>query len=99
MQMLHDNILVKRLANAATTKSGLHIPSNVDHSYFKYRVLAVGPGRKNKKTGIPVPVPVNPGDMVVAAKFNGSDLIVDGETYYVLNSTQILAVLEEDLDA
>lgn len=98
MQMLHDNILVTRLATAATTKSGLYIPSNVDHSYFKYRVLAVGPGRKNKKTGRPVPVPINPGDIVVAAKFNGSDLIVDGKTYYVLNSTQVLAIIEEDLN-
>jgi chaperonin GroES len=95
MQLLHDNILVKRLGNAAMTKGGLHIPSNVDHSYFRYQVLEVGPGRKSKKTDKVIPMEVKPGDTVVAAKFNGTDVMVDGVTYYVLNSGQILAILEE----
>lgn len=94
MQLLHDNILVKRLANATQTKGGLYVPLTADSPYFKYLVLGVGPGRKSKKTGKVIPMEVKVGDVVVAAKFNGTDILVDGDTYYVLNSQQILAVLE-----
>lgn len=92
--MLHDNILVKRIANATQTKGGLYVPQNADSPYYKYLVLAVGPGKRSKKTGKVLPMEVKVGDTVVAAKFNGSDILVDGNTYYVLTSTQILAVLE-----
>ena len=91
--MLHDNILVKRLENATRTKGGLYVPSTADSPYFKYRVIDVGPGRKSKKTGIPIPMEVKIGDTVLAAKFNGTDFMVDGVTYYVLSSAQVLAVL------
>jgi chaperonin GroES len=93
MQLLHDNILVKRLENATQTKGGLYVPQTADSPYFKYLVLSTGPGRKNKKTGVVIPMDVKAGDLVLAAKFNGTDILVDGETYYILTSQQILAVL------
>jgi chaperonin GroES len=95
MEMLNDNLLVRRIANATNTKGGLYVPQNADSPFFKYKVLSVGPGKKNKK-GNRIPMAVNPGDTVVAAKFNGNDIMVDGVTYYILNSSQVLCVVDEE---
>lgn len=93
IRMQHDNVLVFPLPREEKAGS-IFIPESADRSHIKYRVLAVGPGRKNSK-GVTIPMDVKPGDIVVAAKFNGTQLTVDGMTLNVLNSSQLLAVLEE----
>ena len=59
----------------------------------RFRVLAVGPGRLNAD-GKYVKVQVEVGDVVVVGH-PGTELRVYGETFYVANQNNIIAVLPE----
>lgn len=94
LKMQNDNVLVMPLPKE--TKAGsIFIPENADVSHIKYRVIAVGPGKRNPN-GTRTPMDVKPGDTVIAAKFNGTAITLDGVTLNVLSVSQLLVVLEEE---
>ena len=73
----------------------LFVPSTAETSVEpeRFRVLAVGPGRLNAD-GKYVKVQVEVGDVVVVGH-PGTELRVYGETFYVANQANIIAVLPE----
>ena len=93
LKMQHDNVLLMPLPREEKQGS-IYIPENADASHIKYRVVAVGPG-KLLPNGSRTPMDVKPGDLVMAAKFNGTQLVIDGRTLCILAISQILVVLEE----
>jgi len=93
LKMQHDNVLVMPLPREEKQGS-LYIPESADASHIKYRVLAVGPG-KLLPNGNRTPMDVKPGDLVLAAKFNGTQIVIDGRTLGILSVSQLLLVLEE----
>jgi chaperonin GroES len=95
LSLINDNVIAKKLRPLAAHVGLIEIPETADAPYFKYKVMAAGPGKKNKK-GIRIPMDVKTGDTIFAAKFNGTEIRIDGHIYYLLNSTQILGVLDED---
>ena len=56
--------------------------------------MAVGPG-KYDDNGKLIPMPVKEGDIVVFAKYAGTEVKVDGEDYLVLRASDLLAILDE----
>jgi chaperonin GroES len=58
-------------------------------------VLAVGPG-KYSDNGDLIPMPVKEGDVVVFAKYAGTELKLDGEDYLVLRLTDLIGVLPNE---
>ena len=55
-------------------------------------VVAVGPG--GIIDGKEVKMSVKEGDRVVAAKYSGTDIKIDGEEYTILHQSDILAIVE-----
>ncbi len=55
-------------------------------------VVAVGPG--GMVDGKEVPMTVKVGDKVVAAKYSGTEIKIEGEEYTILKIADILAVVE-----
>jgi chaperonin GroES len=93
---LGDRVLVKPLAGEARekTKSGIIIPETVSKEKPEQgKVLAVGEGKRNDD-GKLVPMGVKVGDMVIFSKYGPDEIKVDGEEYYIISESAILAILK-----
>lgn len=95
LQPLGDRVVVKELGDAEkekTTKSGIIIPVTVneDKGSKRGKVVAVGPGRTEEGTRIPVAV--NVGDEVLYTW--GDKIKVEGEDYTIVRETEIIAVIK-----
>ena len=90
---LGDRVVIKQLASEETTKSGIVLPDTAKEKPQEGEVIACGPGRM-LDNGTVAPMPVKPGDIVLFAKYAGTELKRDGETYMILNADRdILAIM------
>lgn len=89
---LADNVVIKATEAEETTKSGIVLTSAAKEKPQIAEVVAVGPG--GLVDGKKVEMTVNVGDKVIAAKYSGTEIKVDGEEYTVLKVSDILAIVE-----
>lgn len=90
---LHDRILVKRVEEKETLKSGIIIPDTAKEKPQEAEVVAVGNGAM-LEDGTKAGLAVKAGDKILFAKYSGADVKMDGEEYLILREDEILAVLE-----
>ena len=90
---LHDRVLVKRIEEETKTKGGIIIPDSAKEKPTKGEVIAVGKGSRNE-AGQVVPLDVKKGDVVLFAKWGGTEVKVDGEDYVIMKESDIIAVEE-----
>jgi chaperonin GroES len=76
------------------TASGLVIPDTAKEKPQQGEVLAVGPGKRSETSGDIIPVDIKVGDTVLYSKYGGTEVAVNGEDLLVLNSRDVLAVVE-----
>lgn len=92
MNVINDNVLVQVDKAPTTTASGLYIPeASQNERIISGVVVAVGNGRI-LENGMRALMQVDEGDTVWFPKFNSSEIQENGETYYVVSESQILAV-------
>ena len=89
---LEDRIVVQAVEAETTTASGLVIPETAKEKPQEGVVLAVGPGRFEDGTRVPLDVQV--GDKVLYSKYGGTEVKYAGEEYLVLSARDVLAVIE-----
>jgi chaperonin GroES len=89
---LEDRIVVQASEAETTTASGLVIPDTAKEKPQEGTVLAVGPGRW--EDGSRVPLDVKVGDKVLYSKYGGTEVKYNGEEYLVLSARDVLAVIE-----
>ena len=90
---LEDRIVVKPLDAEQTTASGLVIPDTAKEKPQEGEVLAVGPGRFEEGTRLPLDVKV--GDTVLYSKYGGTEVKYSGQEYLILSARDVLAVIEK----
>ncbi|MEK9168046.1 MAG: co-chaperone GroES [Patescibacteria group bacterium] len=93
---LGDRILLKPLAadGGKKTKSGIIIPETVSKEKPEQgKVIAVGLGRVTDE-GKRIPISVKKGDTVLFAKYAPDEVKIDGEEYFIISESSILAVIE-----
>ena len=89
---LADNVVIKATEAEETTKSGIVLTSAAKEKPQIAEVVAVGPG--GIVDGKDVKMNVSVGDKVIAAKYSGTDIKLDGEEYTILRQADILAIVE-----
>ena len=89
---LADNVVIKATEAEETTKSGIVLTSAAKEKPQVAAVVAVGPG--GIVDGKEVKMSVKEGDKVIAAKYSGTDIKIDGEEYTILHQSDILAIVE-----
>ena len=89
---LADNVVIKATEAEETTKSGIVLTSAAKEKPQVAVVVAVGPG--GSVDGKEVKMTVKAGDKVIAAKYSGTDIKIDGEEYTILHQSDILAIVE-----
>ena len=94
LKPLDDRIVVRPNEAETQTASGLVIPDTAKEKPQQGEVLAVGPGKRSETSGELIPVDINVGETVLYSKYGGTDVAVNGEDLLVLNSRDVLAVVE-----
>lgn len=89
---LEDRLLVASEGESEITPGGIYIPATAaGQRPHRGEVLAVGPGRRNKK-GQLRPLDVNAGDMVLFNEFAGTKVAIDGKEYLILREEDVLGI-------
>lgn len=91
---LGDRVVIKPLEREETTSSGIVIPDTAKEKPQEGEVVAVGEGRL-LENGQKVDPSVKVGDVVVYAKYAGTELKRRDEEYLIVSEKDILAVLED----
>jgi chaperonin GroES len=90
---LHDRIIVSRLESEEKTPGGIIIPDTAREKPQEGRVLAVGPGRRDKN-GNRIAPEVKEGDKVLFTRWGGTEVKMDDREIMIMKEDDILAVLE-----
>lgn len=85
---LGDRVVLKQLKAEATTKSGIVLPGQEKEKPQQAEVVAVGPGTEEVK------MEVKKGDMVIYAKYAGTEVKLDGDEFVVVKQNDILAIVK-----
>lgn len=90
---LHDRVVVKRSSEEEKTASGIIIPDSAKEKPIQGEVLAVGQGAVGDDGKIR-PMDVKVGDVVLFAKYAGTEVKIDGEDLLIMRETDIVGVLQ-----
>jgi chaperonin GroES len=88
---LADRVVVRSLEGHEQTRGGLFIPDTAKEKPQEGEILAVGPGRYDEGTRVPMEVKV--GDKVLFGKYSGTEVVIDGESLLILRESDVLALL------
>jgi chaperonin GroES len=88
-----DRILVEAVEEKEVKKGGIVIPDTAKEKPMESRVVALGSG-KTDDSGKKVPFEIKKGDRVLVNKYGGTEIKLDGRDYKILNSDDVLAVIE-----
>ncbi|MDH3226204.1 MAG: co-chaperone GroES [Thermoleophilia bacterium] len=86
---LGDRVIVRSLEAEDVTSSGIVIPDTAQEKPQRGEIVAVGSGRI--EDGKTIPLEVSEGDVVIYAKYGGTEVRVEGEDLLVLRESDILA--------
>ena len=88
---LADRVVVRALEEAEQLRGGLHIPASAKEKPQQGEIIAVGPGRFEKHTRVPMEVAV--GDTVLYGRYTGAEVTIDGEQLLILRESDVLAII------
>ncbi len=90
---LGDHVLVEPAEEKEVKKGGIVIPDTAKEKPTEGIVRAVGPGKRDDD-GKVIPIEVKEGDRVLMTKYGGTEVKLDGKKYKLLQSDDILAIVE-----
>ena len=90
IQPLADRVVVKPIEREEVTKGGIVLPDTAKEKPQEGEVVAVGKGRVSDD-GKQIPMSVKVGDIVIYAKYGGTEIKVENEDMVILRESDILA--------
>ena len=90
LQPLADRLVVKPIEKEEVTKGGIVLPDTAKEKPQEGKVLAVGPGRLTDD-GKRLAMDVSVNDIVLYAKYGGTEIKIDDEELVILRESDILA--------
>ena len=90
LQPLADRLVVRPIEKEEVTKGGIVLPDTAREKPQEGKVLAVGPGRLSDD-GKRLAMDVSVGDIVIYAKYGGTEIKIDDEELVILRESDILA--------
>jgi len=97
LKPLADRVLVKPIEREEVTKGGIVLPDTVREKPQEGKVVAVGDGRLSED-GKRIPLDVKVGDIVIYAKYGGTEIKVEDEELIILRESDILAKKAKTVD-
>jgi chaperonin GroES len=94
LKPLGDRLVAKPIEQEEQTAAGIYLPETAKEKPQQAEVIAVGPGARNEK-GEYVPMEVKVGDIVLYAKYSGTNVKLNGQEYLILKENDVLALIEK----
>src|SRR5438067_8573160 len=89
---LGDRVVVKAVERETQTSTGIYLPDTAKEKPQEAIVLAVGPGKY--EDGTRIPLEVKEGDRVLFSKYAGTEVKQGNEELMILRESDILAILD-----
>ena len=90
---LDDRVVVERLEQEEKTAGGIFLPETAKEKPQQGKIMAVGPG-KLLDSGERGQMTVKKGNVVIFAKYSGTEVEVDGKEVLIMRASDLLAVVE-----
>jgi len=90
LQPLGDRLVVRPIEREEVTRGGIFLPDTAKEKPQEGEVLAVGPGRLSED-GKRIAMDVKVGDIVIYARYGGTEYKVDDKEVIILREVDILA--------
>ena len=88
---LSNNVLVEIIKKEDVTSTGIFVPSSESaESAKKGKVVAIGPGKRDKDSLKLIPMVTKKGDVVYFLKFSPTEVLSDGKEYFFVSEDNIL---------
>lgn len=91
---LGDKIVIRVIEDAEQTSGGIFIPDSAKEKSQKGEVIAVGEGKVNEK-GDRDPMDVKIGEIVLFAKYAGTDVKIEKQDLKIMSVQDVLGVIEK----
>jgi len=90
LKPLGNRVVVEPIEQEEVTAGGIVLPETAKEKPQKGNVLSVGPGERDDN-GKYIPMDVAVGDVVLFAKYSGTEIKVDNKKLLILRESDILA--------
>lgn len=95
LKPLSDRVVVEPIEQEEMTASGIVLPETAKEKPQRGTVVAVGPGGRDD-SGKRVVLDVKAGDIVLFAKYAGTEFKMDSKKLLILKESDLLAIVEGD---
>lgn len=95
LKPLGDRVVVEPIEQEEMSAGGIILPETAKEKPQKGVVLSVGPGTRDDE-GDRIELDVKAGDVVLFAKYAGTEFKVDGKKLLILRESDLLAIVDEN---
>ena len=92
LKPLGNRVVVKPKEEEDVTSSGIVLPESAKEKPQKGEILAIGPGERDDD-GKRIELDVAEGDIVLYAKYSGTEIKMDDDKLLILRESDILAIV------
>jgi chaperonin GroES len=90
---LGNRVVVEPEEQEEMTSGGIVLPETAKEKPQQGKILAAGPGERDDD-GKRIPLDVKEGDIVLFAKYSGTEIKLDGKKVLILRESDLLAIVE-----
>jgi len=92
LKPLGSRVVIEPLEQEDVTAGGIYLPETAKEKPQKGTVLSVGPGDRDDD-GKRIALDIKVGDVVLFAKYSGTEIKVDGKKLIILRESDVLAII------
>ena len=93
LKPLGSRLVVEPIEQEDVTASGIVLPETAKEKPQKGKVLSMGPGDRDED-GKRIPMDVKVGDIVLYAKYSGTEIKMDQKKILIIKENDVLAIVE-----
>ncbi len=90
LEPMSDRVIIQATPKEEITKGGILLPDTAKEKPQEGKIIAAGPGRVGDD-GKRIAMEVKKGDIVIYAKYAGTEIKIDDEELIILRESDILA--------
>jgi chaperonin GroES len=94
LKPLGNRVVIEPIEQEDVTAGGIVLPETAKEKPQKGKVVAAGPGERDD-SGKHVELDVKEGDIVLFAKYAGTEIKLEGKKLLIMRESDLLAILDE----
>ncbi len=91
LEPLGDRVVIRPAKREELSKGGILLPDTAKEKPQEGKVIAVGPGKMTEDGSKRIAMDIKVGDVVIYAKYAGTEYKVDDEELIIIRESDILA--------